>query len=185
VGEALEPFGKGQKGSSAMPHKKNPILTENLTGLARIVRSYSLSAMENVALWHERDISHSSVERVIGPDSCVLSHFMLHRLKMVIDGLVVQEGRMTENLEMTRGLIYSGTLLVALVDGGIVREDAYALVQKHALACWEGGADLQERVKSDPAITSHLSDEKIDAVFDIKRHLKSVDFIFERACNEG
>lgn len=181
VREAEEKFTAGQKGSSAMPHKRNPILSENLTGLARLMRSYANAAQENVALWHERDISHSSVERVIGPDACTLMDFMLARFKSLISGLVVYPERMLANLESTRGLVFSGTLLVALVDHGIRREDAYRLVQKHALAAWDGGPDLQQRVLGDPEISKAMPHEKIKAVFDLKRHLKHVDIIFERA----
>jgi adenylosuccinate lyase len=184
VREAEERFTAGQKGSSAMPHKRNPILTENLCGLARLVRGNCVAALENVALWHERDISHSSVERVISPDACITLDFMLHRLSAVVEGLVVYPDRMLENLEMTRGLVFSGTLLIALVDHGIVREDAYALVQKHALEAWDGGATLKERVLSDPTITKAVPASKIEEVFDLKRHMKHVDFIFERALKD-
>ncbi|MBX7145029.1 MAG: adenylosuccinate lyase [Oligoflexia bacterium] len=181
VREAEEKFSAGQKGSSAMPHKRNPILSENLSGLARLMRGYASAAMDNVVLWHERDISHSSVERVIGPDACVLMDFMLARYKSLISGLMVNPGRMQQNLDSTRGLVFSGTLLVALVDHGIKREDAYRLVQKHALAAWDGGADLQERVLGDPEITKAMKGDEIRAVFDLKRHLKHVDIIFSRA----
>jgi adenylosuccinate lyase len=179
--EAEEAFQKGQKGSSAMPHKRNPILSENLSGLARLVRGYAQSAQENVVLWHERDISHSSVERVIAPDACLVVDFMLARFNSLIDGLVVYPERMKQNLESTRGLVFSGTLLIALVDNGISREDAYRMVQRHALAAWEGGADLRERVFSDSEITSRVSVAKLEAVFDLKRHLTHVEMIFNRA----
>ncbi len=180
VREAEEKFTKGQKGSSAMPHKRNPILSENLCGLARLLRGYALSAMEDVPLWHERDISHSAVERVIGPDACVLIDFMLSRFISIVDGMVVYEDRMRENLEYSRGLVFSGTLLLALVDNGMTREDAYRLVQKHALAAWDGGGDLFERCSKDAEITDLLGQEKLKAVFDLKRHLRHVDMIFER-----
>lgn len=180
VREVEELFTAGQKGSSAMPHKRNPILTENLTGLARLLRGYAVSAQENVALWHERDISHSSVERVIAPDACILADFMVARFETVIAGLVVYPDRMVENLESTRGLIFSGALLVALVDAGVSREDAYRLVQKHALPAWEGGANLLERVRSDSAITARLSIAQLDEIFDIRRHFRHVDTIFSR-----
>lgn len=180
VREAEEGFAKGQKGSSAMPHKRNPILSENLSGLARLLRGYSVSALENVPLWHERDISHSSVERVIAPDACIITDFMLHRFNSLVQGLVVHPDRMIENLESTRGLIFSGTLLVELVDAGVTREEAYALVQKHALPAWEGGATLLERVKSDSRIMQALPEKRLDEIFDIKRHLRHVDAIFER-----
>ena len=183
VREAEEKFTTGQKGSSAMPHKRNPILTENLCGLARLVRSYSLAAMENVALWHERDISHSSVERVIGPDACILVDFMLSRFNSVIKDLVVYPERMLEHLESGRGLVFSGTLLNMLVEKNLTREEAYAMIQKHALEAWDGGADLKERVKSDSRITSLLSEKEIDSAFDIKRHTQHADFIFKRAFN--
>lgn len=183
VREAEEGFSKGQKGSSAMPHKKNPILTENLTGLARLLRGYAQIGMENVALWHERDISHSSAERVIAPDACIGLDFMLHRFKRVVDNLVVHEDQMMTNVNLTRGLIFSGTLLLALTDHGMVREDAYRLIQKHALPAWEGGADFKERVMGDSDVTSLVPVDKLEEVFDIKRHMQHVDFIFERAVN--
>jgi len=180
VRELEERFDAGQKGSSAMPHKRNPILTENLSGLARLLRGYSISAMENIALWHERDISHSSVERVIGPDACILADFMLARFTSVVEGMKVYPERMMQNLELTRGLVFSGTLLIALVDKGISREDAYRLVQSHALQAWEGGQTFPERVKGDSEIKSHLSEQEIEGIFDLKRHLKHVDIIFKR-----
>jgi len=181
VREVEEKFTPGQKGSSAMPHKRNPILTENLTGLARLLRGYAVSAMENVPLWHERDISHSSVERVIGPDACILADFMLSRFESVVEGMVVHADRMVENLESTRGLIFSGALLVALVDHGVSREDAYRLVQKHALPAWEGGATLLERVRSDSVITERIPSAELDDIFDLKRHFRHVDLIVQRA----
>lgn len=184
VREAEERFTAGQKGSSAMPHKRNPILTENLTGLARLVRGYAVSAMENVALWHERDISHSSVERVIAPDACIVMDFMLHRFLSVVEGMVVYPERMMENLESSRGLTFSGTLLVNLVDKGMIREDAYRLVQKHALAAWDGGDDLQTRVLADSEVKKVMSEAEIKEVFDLKRHTKHVDYIFDRALKE-
>jgi adenylosuccinate lyase len=181
VREAMEGFTKGQKGSSAMPHKRNPILTENLCGLARLVRSYAQAAFENVALWHERDISHSSVERVAVPDACIALDFMLTRFEGVVRNLAVSPERMLENLEMTRGTVFSGHLLLALVDKGVSREDAYALVQRHALAAWDGGASLQERVTQDPQIAGVMSAAEIASVFDLPRHLKEVDRIVDRA----
>jgi len=184
VREAEERFTKGQKGSSAMPHKRNPILTENLCGLARLLRSYAVSALENVPLWHERDISHSSVERVIAPDACILMDFMLSRFKSVVDEMVVYEERVKQNLDLSRGLIFSGSLLVALVDSGVTREDAYRLVQKHALSAWEGGATFPERVMSDKEISDRVGKERLAQAFDLARHLKHVDFIFERAIKE-
>jgi adenylosuccinate lyase len=184
VREVEEKFTAGQKGSSAMPHKRNPILSENLTGLARLLRGYVVSAMENIALWHERDISHSSVERVIAPDACIVSHFMLHRFLSLVEGMVVYPKRMQENLDSSRGLIFSGSLLVALVDGGMVREDAYKEVQLHALAAWDGGDDLKGRALKAEKILSFLSVEKINEIFDIKRHFQQVDYIFERSLKE-
>ncbi len=183
VREAEENFTKGQKGSSSMPHKRNPVLSENISGLARLLRSYAQAAMENVTLWHERDISHSSVERIMGPDACILCDFMLHRATGIVRDLVVYPERMLENMESGRGLIFSGTLLNALVDKGVTREDAYKLVQKHALAAWEGGADFKTRVSDDAQLVSTLGKETLAQVFDIKRHFAQVDFIFERALN--
>ncbi len=186
VREAEEKFTAGQKGSSAMPHKRNPVLTENLSGLARLVRGYAVSAMENVALWHERDISHSAVERVIGPDACIMVDFMLARFTNVVEGLVVYPERMKKNLESTHGLMCSGTLLNTLVDKGISREDAYKLVQQHALATWdenESGKstkDLKARVREDATITAKLSSGEIDSAFDLSRHFAQVDYIFKR-----
>lgn len=185
VAEAEEFFSAGQKGSSAMPHKRNPVLSENLTGLARLLRSYAVAAFENVALWHERDISHSSVERVIAPDSCILLDFMLHRLTDLITNLVVKEKRMLENLHSTRGLVFSGALLVALVDGGMVREDAYRLVQQHAMAAWQSAPDLQERVLADSKVRAVLDETTIRSVFSLEQHLKYVDLIFSRAFGEN
>ncbi|RIL09056.1 MAG: adenylosuccinate lyase [Proteobacteria bacterium] len=180
VGELHEPFGSGQKGSSAMPHKKNPILAENISGLARLVRSYALSAQENVCLWHERDISHSSVERVIAPDACILIDFMLARFRRLIEGMQVYPDRMLANLESTRGLVFSGSVLLALTDCGMTREAAYAVVQKHALEALKGGEDLRARLKSDSEITAHLKDKELLELFDLKRHLRHVDNIFAR-----
>jgi adenylosuccinate lyase len=181
VREAMEGFTPGQKGSSAMPHKKNPILTENLCGLARLVRSYAQACFENVALWHERDISHSSVERVAVPDACIALDFMLTRFEGVVRNLAVSPERMRENLELTRGTVFSGHLLLALVDKGVSREDAYALVQQHALAAWEGGDTLQNRVLKDPKVTACLSPVEVESVFDLSRHLREVDRIVTRA----
>jgi adenylosuccinate lyase len=183
VREAMEGFSAGQKGSSAMPHKRNPILTENLCGLARLMRSYAVAGLENVALWHERDISHSSVERVILPDATTIMDFMLTRFERVVRQLVVDPERMMTNLELTRGTIFSGHLLLALVDKGMVRETAYAVVQKHAIAAFDGGATLQERIDSDPAITALLTAEERAKVFDLSVHLREVDRIVDRALN--
>ena len=164
VREVEELFSAGQKGSSAMPHKKNPILCENLCGLARLVRGYAATALENVALWHERDISHSSVERVIAPDSCILVDFMLRRFSKVVEGLRADVKRMEENLSLSRGVVFSGTLLLALTDAGMSREAAYGLVQQHALAAWAGGGDFRERVEHEPKITALLSGQMLAQV---------------------
>ncbi|NLF24569.1 MAG: adenylosuccinate lyase [Deltaproteobacteria bacterium] len=180
VHEVEEEFSKGQKGSSAMPHKRNPILSENLCGLARLLRGYALSAFENVALWHERDISHSSVERIIGPDACILVDFMLARFAKLVRGLVVYEDRMKENLELTRGIIFSGTVLVELTDRGMLREDAYTVVQKHALAALQGGLGLKDRLLADKEVTAVMPPAEIEGVFDVSRHFKQVDLIFDR-----
>lgn len=185
VRELEEPFSLGQKGSSAMPHKRNPILTENICGLARLLRGYSVSAIENVALWHERDISHSSVERVIAPDACIVTDFMLHRFTTVVKGMVVYPERVKANIELTRGLVFSGSLLTALVDHGVARDDAYKMVQTHALAAWDGGPNLEQRVRGDAAMTSRMPAHALDEVFDLSRHLKHVDSIFERAFSSG
>lgn len=181
VREMAEKFTPGQKGSSAMPHKMNPILTENLTGIARLLRSYAQASLENVALWHERDISHSSVERVIAPDATILADFMLARFKSVVQSFVVFEEQVKANLELTRDCVFSGTLLLALVDAGFTREAAYKLVQTHALSAWEGGDNLKRRVLADKDIMSKLSSEQVDELFSLERHLKYVDTIFERA----
>jgi adenylosuccinate lyase len=181
VREVMEGFSAGQKGSSAMPHKRNPILTENLCGLARLLRSYAQACFENVALWHERDISHSSVERVAVPDACIALDFMLRRFAGVVSNLVVFPEKMRENLEMTRGTVFSGHLLLALVDAGMTREDAYAVVQKHALAAFDGGASLLERARGDQAIAKVLSEQALNGIFDLKRYLQEVDRIVSRA----
>jgi adenylosuccinate lyase len=184
VREAEEFFSAGQKGSSAMPHKRNPILTENLTGLARLVRSAVVPAMENVALWHERDISHSSVERGIGPDSTVHLDFALHRAAGVIEKLVVREDAMRANLEAQGGLHNSQRVLLALTQAGVSREDAYRLVQRNALKTWDEGGQLAERLKADPDVTAKLSADQIDGLFDEAWHLKHVDTIFARVFGE-
>lgn len=180
VGEVAEPFTRGQKGSSAMPHKKNPILSENLTGLARLVRSYSQAAMENVSLWHERDISHSSVERVIFPDATITLDFMLHRFAGMMEGLVIYPERMKSNMELSGGTIYSQRLLLALVDSGMSREDAYLIVQKNAHSAADLQSSFKELVKNDPEVTSRLDTRAIAAVFDPADVLSGVELIFER-----
>ena len=178
--EAEEYFSAGQKGSSAMPHKRNPVLTENLTGLSRMVRAYALPALENVALWHERDISHSSVERMIGPDATVTLDFALARLTGVIDKLVVYPENMKRNLDRLGGLIHSQRVLLALTQKGASREEAYRLVQRNAMPVWRGEGDFLERLKNDPEVTSRLSDSELEACFDLGYHLKHVDTIFRR-----
>ena len=181
VREVMEGFSPGQKGSSAMPHKRNPILTENLCGIARLLRSYAQACFENVALWHERDISHSSVERVAVPDACIALDFMLRRFGSVVSNLVVSAEKMRDNLEMTRGTVFSGHLLLALVDKGMTREEAYAVVQKHALEAFDCGATLYERASGDATIAGRMSPEELSAIFDLKRYLKEVDRIVTRA----
>jgi adenylosuccinate lyase len=178
--EAEEYFSEGQKGSSAMPHKRNPIVSENLCGLARIVRANSLAAMENVALWHERDISHSSVERVILPDSTILIDYMLARATELIERLVVYPERMKRNLELTGGLIYSQRLLLALIGKGAQRKESYEAVQRNAMASWQGAGGLQELVEKDPFITRHLKSHEIAACFDPVYYLRHVETIYER-----
>ncbi len=178
--EAEEYFSPGQKGSSAMPHKRNPILTENLTGLARLVRMAVTPAMENVALWHERDISHSSVERMIGPDATVTLDFALARLTGVIDKLVVYPQRMLDNMNKLGGLIHSQRVLLALTQAGVSREDAYRLVQRNAMKVWEEGADFLALLKGDDEVSSALSDEALEVLFDLSYHTKHVDTIFRR-----
>jgi len=178
--EAEEYFAPGQKGSSAMPHKRNPVLTENLTGLARMVRSMAMPAMENVALWHERDISHSSVERNIGPDATVTLDFMLVRLTGVIDKLLVYPANMTRNLNQFKGLIHSQRVLLALTQKGVSREDSYRLVQRNAMKVWEQGADFLTELKADPEVRAALSEADIEDKFDLGYHTKHVDMIFAR-----
>jgi len=178
--EAEEFFSEGQKGSSAMPHKRNPVLTENLTGLARIVRGYVTPALENVALWHERDISHSSVERMIGPDATVTLDFALNRLAGVIDKLVVYPENMRKNLDRLGGLVHSQRVLIALTKAGMSRENAYRVVQRNAMPVWRGEGDFLTLLKADPDVQAHLSDKEIETNFDLKYHLKHVDTIFKR-----
>jgi adenylosuccinate lyase len=180
VMEAEEPFSEGQKGSSAMPHKRNPIGAENLSGLARLVRGNAVAAMENVPLWHERDISHSSVERIIAPDSTILVDYMLDRLTQIIGGLIVYPERMKKNLDLTKGLIASQQLLSALVRKGVSRSDAYQWVQRNAMQAWSAGEDFRELVQKDKEITGILSKQEIQGVFDLKIHLKYVKDIYKR-----
>jgi adenylosuccinate lyase len=179
--EAEEYFAKGQKGSSSMPHKRNPIVCERITGLARLMRSYAMSAMENQALWHERDISHSSVERVILPDANILLYYMLQKTSTLIDKLLVYPEHMRENLGRTRGLIFSQALLLALVAKGMSREDAYRVVQDLSMECWKTEAQFRDLVSADPSVRRFLDAKSIDACFDLKVHLRNVDRIFRRA----
>ena len=178
--EAEEFFSEGQKGSSAMPHKRNPVLTENVTGLARLVRGMAIPALEDVALWHERDISHSSVERMIGPDATVTLDFALARLTGVIENLVIYPEAMRKNLEKLGGLVNSQRVLIALTQKGVSREDAYAIVQRSALAQWRGEGDFRTLLGADPAVASKLTSEELDQLFDLSYHCKHVDTIFSR-----
>jgi adenylosuccinate lyase len=178
--EAEEFFSPGQKGSSAMPHKRNPVLTENLTGLARLVRSAVTPALENVALWHERDISHSSVERAIGPDTTITLDFALHRLAGVIEKLVIYPENMLKNMNKFKGLVMSQRVLLALTQAGVSREDSYRLVQRNAMKVWEAGADFKTELLADPEVTAALSPADIEEKFDLAYHTKHVDTIFAR-----
>jgi adenylosuccinate lyase len=180
VREAQERFTVGQKGSSAMPHKRNPIISERICGMARVVRANSLVGLENVALWHERDISHSSAERVVLPDSSIALDYILHKATSLIEGLVVYPERMLENLNATRGLIFSGQLLLALTQKGVLREQAYEWAQRNAMRVWDEGEDFQTLVKADPDITAQLTPEEIEGAFSLRRYLKNVDVVFER-----
>ncbi len=178
--EAEEFFSKGQKGSSAMPHKRNPVLSENVTGLARMVRSYALPAMENVALWHERDISHSSVERYIGPDATITLDFALARTTNIVDKLVVYPERLQANLDQTQGLVHSQRVLLALTQKGMSREKAYSLVQENAMRTWNGEGALLNLLKANSDVTNYLSASELEALFDLDYHLKEVERIFAR-----
>ena len=178
--ETEEPFTKGQKGSSAMPHKRNPVASENISGLARLIRANASAALENIALWHERDISHSSVERIVIPDSTIALDYMLHRFTKVVSNLVVYPERMLENLHMTKGLIFSQAVLLALAKKGITREKAYQLVQENAMEVWESGEDFRAKVLDDEGIGVYLNKAEIESCFDLDENLKNVDFIFER-----
>src|SRR5712672_3501925 len=182
--EAEEYFSEKQKGSSAMPHKRNPVLSENVTGLARVVRGYVTPALENVALWHERDISHSSVERMIGPDATATLDFALARLAGVVDKLVVYPQNMARNLDRLGGLVHSQRVLIALTKAGVAREDAYRLVQQNAMKVWRGEGDFLSFLKADKTVREHLSDAEIEANFDLAHHFKYVDTIFERVFGE-
>jgi adenylosuccinate lyase len=180
VREAEEYFSRGQKGSSAMPHKRNPVQSEQICGLARVVRANAQAAFEDVALWHERDISHSSVERVILPDSTILADYLLDRTATLVDKLLVYPGRMKRNLEMTRGLIFSGQLLLDLSAAGMLREAAYALVQQRAMEAWENEGDFRAAIEADPEIQAYLSPEQLARTFSLERQLRHVDAIFNR-----
>jgi adenylosuccinate lyase len=178
--EAEEYFSPGQKGSSAMPHKRNPVLTENITGLARMVRSYCVPAMENVALWHERDISHSSVERMIGPDATITLDFLLARLTGVMEKLVVYPENMQKNLDALGGMVFSQRVLLALTQAGMSREDSYVAVQRNAMEAWSKGLAFLDLLKADPQVSSHVEDALLEDMFDIGYHTKNVDAIFKR-----
>lgn len=177
--EAEEKFSKGQKGSSAMPHKRNPVLTENLTGLARLVRGYVTPALENVALWHERDISHSSVERMIGPDATVTLDFALRRLTQVIEGLVVYPEHMERNLNQLQGLVFSQRVLLNLTQAGVSREDAYVYVQRNAMKVWQEGKNFMQELQNDKDVIAHLDADAIEKLFDLSYHTKHVDTVFK------
>ena len=183
--EAEEFFSEGQKGSSAMPHKRNPVLTENLTGLARLVRGMVVPALENVALWHERDISHSSVERMIGPDATITLDFALARLTGVVDKLIVYPENMRKNLDRLGGLIHSQRVLLALTQKGVSREDAYTYVQRNAMPVWRGEGDFLTLLKKDAAVSKALSGAELEALFDLDYHLKHVDTVFRRVFGES
>jgi adenylosuccinate lyase len=181
VREVEEPFAEGQKGSSAMPHKRNPVVCERICGLARLLRAYAQTGYENVALWHERDISHSSVERITFTDSCTLLDYMIDRMRWVIEGLRVFPDRMKLNLDASYGLLNSQSVLTALLaKGSLQREEAYALVQRNAMAAWEEGRPFLELLKSDPDITEHLDPAEIEGCFDPARYLQNAGVIFER-----
>jgi len=184
VREAQEPFAKGQKGSSAMPHKRNPIVSENMCGLARVVRANAQAAFENIALWHERDISHSSVERVILADSCILTDYLLNKAIWLIDGLVVYPERMRQNLEMLGGTVFSGQLLLELTKHNVTREDAYQMVQRNAMKVWDEGIDFRSAVMADKEIAEKLPASVIEGVFDLGVQLRNVDKIFKRVFGE-
>ena len=177
IGEVEEPFGKGQKGSSAMPHKRNPVVSERICGLARVVRGAALTGLENVALWHERDISHSSAERVVLPDAFFAVDYMLDRFAWLLEGLVVRPERMRENLDASHRLYFSQRLLLALVESGLSRDDAYRLVQRHAMRAWDESLDFPELVRADAEISGRVD---LDAVFDVAAYTRNVGVVFDR-----
>jgi adenylosuccinate lyase len=185
VSEAQERFAVGQKGSSAMPHKRNPIISERICGIARVVRANSLVGLENVALWHERDISHSSAERVVLPDSSIALDYILHKAASLVEGLVAYPERMLLNLQLTKGLVFSGQLLLALTQKGVSREAAYEWVQRNAMKVWETGENFQELLQKDGDINSHLSSAEVDGVFKLETYLQNVDTIFDRVFGES
>jgi adenylosuccinate lyase len=185
VREAEEYFARGQKGSSAMPHKRNPVTSEQICGLARVVRANAQAGFENIALWHERDISHSSVERIILPDSTILADYLLDKTATLVDKMFVYPERMRRNLDMTRGLVFSGQLLLDLAAAGMLREQAYALVQRHAMEAWENDGDFRAAVESDPEISALLSRNKLAETFSLDRQLRHVDAIFDRVFNQN
>lgn len=179
--EVEEPFAKGQKGSSAMPHKKNPVISERISGLARVIRGNAMAALEDITLWHERDISHSSVERIILPDSTILLDYMLAKFTGVMQDLVIYPENMLENMNKTRGLIFSQRVLLALVEKGLLRETAYALVQRNAMAAWKDRQDFKELLLKDNEIVQYLSSDGIESLFDVSYHTQNIDYIFKRA----
>jgi adenylosuccinate lyase len=185
VREAEEYFSEKQKGSSAMPHKRNPVICEQISGLARVVRSNAQAAFENVALWHERDISHSSVERIIVPDSTTLVDYMLHKTTNLIETMFIYPERMLANLESTGGLVFSGQLLLDLVEHGLSREDAYRMVQRHAMRAWKEGLNFHDLVMNDVEITGRVPRTRIEMAFDLKRQLRNIDKIFARVFREN
>jgi len=185
VREVEERFHKGQKGSSAMPHKRNPVLSENVSGLARLIRAYSVAALENVALWHERDISHSSVERIIAPDATIALDFVLHRLRGILENLVVYPERMKQNMELTRGLVFSQPLMLKLVERGLARDEAYRLVQSCAAVSWDEGRDFRDVVRSNEDVAKLIGTDELDELFDYRRFLAWIDRIYDRVFGDG
>ncbi len=180
VSEAEEPFAAGQKGSSAMPHKKNPIISENICGLSRVLRSNLISALENIPLWHERDISHSSVERIIGPDSTILAYYILHQLTFIIDNMNINKENMLKNIDLTKGVIFSQKILLSLIDKGMLREEAYKIVQKTAHESILSRTSFKELIKKEALVSKYLTQEEIEALFDINYYYKYINYIFDR-----